>query len=187
MNSTYWFTTYQGTDWTPQRGGYNRFFQNELTEFRRVFGLKPEVPGVDVSTDWVSYPRLQGHHVYAIIDRFEWSLYTSTYDGSRSPYFRIKMRVAKAKGGFLGSNGPGQVIFNDKVKIVFPGRYPINEPKAQVEAYWFEALDGGHNNHKAGGSMCLFYDDWNPATDTWVSFMNIVVEWITWFNLVREV
>ncbi len=178
----YWFSTYTGDNWTPDKG-YNAAFRDHVVMLREWFRLRKAGTGREEGTGYWREYLLQGKKVYVTVDNLVWSGSKSRgsddyCDYGKRPVFKMDIRLAME--GRLGNRDE---FFSDTLTIEFPQSYPSSPPFFRLNKY--RRYRASHDHHLNGqGWLCLmgYSNDWDPDRDTIISGINMAFDWIVWHN-----
>ena len=171
-----WFTTYQESDWNPNKG-YNEVFGESVRCVREWFKLEKVETGLEKGTNyWREYTLSKGI-VYATVDQFIWNRFTKS-KGQIYVYFLLKVRIASEP------DGSGKILSNE-LRVLFPRGFPLKVPDVRSSSAQHHAIGGSHRHHiYPGGWLCL--DDgnsWDPKTSTVMTAINWAIEWLYWHRV----
>jgi hypothetical protein len=167
----YWFSTYTGNRWTPDKG-YNETFKLQVVQLRNWFRLQKAGLGREQGTGYWRQYVLQGRNIYVTVDQLTWN----GYKGDSEPRVRFKMDIR------LSNLPEGKdIFFKDTITIHFPKVYPEEPPLFRPDR--FKGYDASHKRHLfAGGWLCILGNskDWDDRRDTIISALNAALDWIVW-------
>ncbi|MDO8551689.1 MAG: hypothetical protein Q7S03_03375 [bacterium] len=175
----YWFTSWPGTDWTPEKG-YNDLFAQQVHAIRKRFCLgKSETLGIELGIGIrayydIPYPPNQNkvhERVLVSVRQFSWKGWEGRAENI-SPVFVLLMVI------YLPS---GTEIFKGIITLHFPCNYPVGRPTIFVRV---DSFKGGcvtyvRGESKEGYKLCVMNgrSDWDPTRDNVLRAIEVAIAW----------
>lgn len=170
----YWFSNYEGRDWTPACQ-YNQLFAEQVHYIRDQFHLSKQGPGMDIGTGFWQEYQLQRRTVYVQVEKFEWGKYYKNSNNTQVQFY-LYLRVATDPAG-------KNLIFKEVLIIDFLPDYPACPPLFTVNTSQHMQVGASHEHHMLGqGRLCILGAprDWNSRKDTILSALNAALDWVVW-------